>query len=105
MWQIFPASAFIVALTAENKLWEEAWKKNVILVSPTSLLFVVRIVVNLWTQEGQKRNFQEIARRGAELYDKLVGFVEELNAVGQRLEQAKDSYDSAHGSCAPGKEM
>jgi DNA recombination protein RmuC len=96
-------SAFIVALTTDNKLWEEAWKKNVILVSPTSLLFVVRIVANLWTQEGQKRNFQEIARRGAELYDKLVGFVEDLDAVGQRLEQAKDSYDSAHAKLCTGK--
>ncbi len=74
-----------------------------LLVSPTSLLFVVRIVANLWTQEDQKRNFQEIAQRGADLYDKLVGFVEDLKTVGQRLEQAKDSYDSAFTKLCTGK--
>jgi DNA recombination protein RmuC len=89
-------SAFIAGVASDNKLWEEAWKKNILLVSPTSLLFVVRIVANLWTQEDQKRNFQDIARRGAALYDKLVGFVEDLKSVGQRLEQAKGSYDSAY---------
>lgn len=96
-------SAFIVGVANDSKLWEEAWKKNVLLVSPTSFLFVVRIVANLWTQEGQKRNFQEIARRGAELYDKLVGFTEDLRTVGQRLEQARDSYETAYAKLCTGK--
>src|SRR5579875_2488995 len=96
-------SAFIDGVTNDRKLWEEAWKKNVLLVSPTSFLFVVRIVANLWTQEGQKRHFQEIARRGAELYDKLVGFTEDLRTVGQRLEQARDSYEAAYAKLCTGK--
>ena len=52
---------------------------------------------------GPEEKFQEIARRGAELYDKLVGFVEDLDAVGQRLEQAKDSYESAHAKLYTGR--
>jgi DNA recombination protein RmuC len=95
--------AFIVAVANDSKLWEEAWRKNVLLVSPTSLLFVVRIVANLWTQELQKRNVQEIVKRGAELYDKFVGFVEDLKTLGQRLTQAKDSYDSAYAKLSIGR--
>ena len=85
--------AFILAVANDSRLWQDAWQKNVLLVSPSSLLFVVRIVANLWRQELQKRNVQEIVKRGAELYDKLVGFVEDLKTVGQRLAQARDSYD------------
>lgn len=96
-------SAFIVGVANDTNLWEEAWKKNVLLVSPTSFLFVVRVVANLWTQEDQKQHFQEIARRGAELYDKLVGFTEDLRTVGQRLEQARDSYDGAYAKLCTGK--
>ncbi len=95
--------AFVVAVANDSKLWEEAWKKNVLLVSPSSLLFVVRIVTNLWTQELQKRNVQEIVRRGADLYDKLVGFVEDLRTLGQRLTQAKDTYDSAYSKLYTGR--
>lgn len=95
--------AFILAVTHDTKLWEDAWKKNVLLVSPSSLLFVIRIVANLWTQEAQRKHFQEIAGRGAVLYDKFVGFVEDLRAVGQGLEQAKEKYDAALSKLSEGK--
>ena len=58
-------------------------------------LFVVRTVAHLWRQEAQTRNAQEIAKRGAELYDHLVGFVTELEKVGKNLAQASDAYHSA----------
>jgi DNA recombination protein RmuC len=95
--------AFIVAVANDSKLWQEAWQKSVLLVSPSSLLFVVRIVANLWTQELQKRSVQDIFKRGAELYDKFVGFVEDLKTLGQRLTQAKDSYDSAYAKLSTGR--
>jgi len=95
--------AFILAVAKDSRLWQEAWQKNVLLVSPSSLLFVVRIVANLWRQELQKRSVQEIVKRGALLYDKLVGFVEDLETLGQALAQAKDSYDSAHSKLHTGK--
>lgn len=95
--------AFMLAVTHDRELFMEAWKKNVLLVSPSTLLFVVRTVAHLWRQEQQSRNAQEIARRGGELYDKLVGFVVDLDKVGERIRQAKESYDSAHGKLAAGK--
>jgi DNA recombination protein RmuC len=58
-------------------------------------LFVVRTVEHLWRQEAQSKNAQDIARRGAELYDRLCGFTEELEKVGQRLDQAQTSFQSA----------
>jgi DNA recombination protein RmuC len=66
-------------------------------------LFVVRTVANLWRQEQQNPNAQEIANRGAELYDKLVGFVEDLDQLGNRLNQAKDTSDKAYGKFTAGR--
>ncbi|MDD2408949.1 MAG: DNA recombination protein RmuC, partial [Tepidiphilus sp.] len=62
-----------------------------------------RTVAHLWRQEQQNQNAQEIAKRGAELYDKLAGFVADLQALGQRLEQARSEYDKAMGKLATGK--
>jgi len=87
--------AFMLAISHDSELWQDAWKKNVLLVSPSTLLFVVRTVAHLWRQEQQNRNAQDIASRGAELYDKLVGFVGDLENLGDKLDQAKRSYDGA----------
>jgi DNA recombination protein RmuC len=81
----------------------DAWNRNVLLVSPSTLLFVVRTVAHLWRQEAQSRNAQEIAKRGAELYDKFVGFVEDMNSLGNRLKQAQNEYDEAYGKLSSGR--
>ncbi|QTQ36332.1 putative DNA recombination protein [Aromatoleum petrolei] len=95
--------AFMLAVTHDRELFMDAWQKNVLLVSPSTLLFVVRTVAHLWRQEAQNRNAQDIAKRGAELYDKLVGFVEDLESVGNRLEQAQKAYHAAHNKLASGR--
>jgi len=95
--------AFMLAVTHDRDLFMDAWQRNVLLVSPSTLLFVVRTVAHLWRQEQQNQNAQEIARRGAELYDKFAGFVADLQALGQRLEQARSEYDKAMGKLATGK--
>jgi DNA recombination protein RmuC len=87
--------AFMLAISRDDKLWEQAWQRNVLLVSPSTLLFVLRTVASLWRQEQQKRNVEEIARRGAELYNKLAGFVADFTEIGKRLEQAQISYAGA----------
>jgi len=84
--------AFMTAVTHDAQLFMDAWDKNVLLVSPSTLLFVVRTVAHLWRQEAQNRNAQEIAKRGAELFDRLTAFVEDLDAVGKRLELAQQSF-------------
>lgn len=95
--------AFMLASTNDSRLFMDAWEKNVLLVSPSTLLFVVRTVAHLWRQEAQTRNAQDIAKRGAELYDKLSDFVKDLTGVGERLRQAQDAYDSAHKRLTTGK--
>ena len=95
--------AFMVGVTQDNKLFMDAWTKNVLLVSPSTLLFVVRTVAHLWRQEAQSRNAQDIAKRGAELYDRLSAFVGDLEKVGDRLKQAQDSYSDAFAKLTTNK--
>jgi DNA recombination protein RmuC len=95
--------AFMLAISHDSDLWQDAWKKNVLLVSPSTLLFVVRTVAHLWRQEQQNRNAQDIASRGAELYDKLVGFVEDLDSLGAKLQQAQKAYDGAYNKFTGGR--
>ncbi|MCB1988377.1 MAG: DNA recombination protein RmuC, partial [Burkholderiaceae bacterium] len=70
---------------------------------PSTLLFVVRTVAHLWRQEAQSRNAQEIAKRGAELYDRLAGFVDDLDKVGKNLGQAQDAYTKAYNKLSQNK--
>jgi DNA recombination protein RmuC len=95
--------AFMLALAHDGSLWQEAWSKNVLLVSRTTLLFVLRTVAHLWRQEQQTRNVQEIVRRGGELYDKLAAFAKDLQDVGRSLDAARSSYDEAQKKLATGR--
>jgi DNA recombination protein RmuC len=95
--------AFMLALARDARLWQEAWDKNILLVSPSTLLFVLRTVAHLWRQEQQKRNVQEIVRRGSELYDKLAAFAKDLTDVGRKLDDAKGAYDEAYKKLAEGR--
>lgn len=87
--------AFTVAVTHDSELFQHAWEKNVLLVCPSTLLFVVRTVANLWRQEDLSRNAKDISSQGAKLYEKLVGFVADLDDVGKRLEQAQQGFSDA----------
>jgi len=95
--------AFMLAVNSDEALFMEAWQRNVLLVSPSTLLFVVRTIAHLWRQEAQTRNAQDIARRGAELYDKLAAFVADLQKVGSKLKDAQSAYDDAEKRLSTGK--
>jgi DNA recombination protein RmuC len=95
--------AFLLALETDSDLWLDAWQKNILLVSPSTLLFVVRTVAHLWKQEDQSSNVREIADRGAQLYDKFAAFVEDLSCVGKELEQARGAYDAAFEKLTRGR--
>lgn len=95
--------AFMLSVTHDDALFMDAWQRNVLLVSPSTLLFVVRTIAHLWRQEAQTRNAQDIARRGAELYDKLAAFVADLQKVGAKLKEAQASYDEAEKKLASGR--
>ena len=95
--------AFLMALQEDEGLWRYAYEKEVLLVGPTTLLFVIRIVDNLWQQELQARSVQDVMNRGTELYDKFVGFVNDLEAVGKSLRGADASYTSAMKKLSEGR--
>jgi DNA recombination protein RmuC len=95
--------AFLTALHEDEGLWRYAYEKEVLLVGPTTLLFVIRIVDNLWQQELQARSVQDVMNRGAELYDKFVNFVSDLEAVGKSLRTADDSYGKAMKKLSEGR--
>lgn len=94
--------AFALAISSDIALWQEAWNKNVLIVSPSTLLFVIRTVAHIWRQERQNQNAQEIAERGGRLYDKFKSFVDDLEKVGERIRQTQDSYERARGKLCNG---
>jgi DNA recombination protein RmuC len=95
--------AFLTALHEDEGLWRYAYEKEVLLVGPTTLLFVIRIVDNLWQQELQARSVRDVMNRGAELYDKFVNFVADLEAVGKSLRNADISYVNAMKKLSEGR--
>ena len=94
--------AFLLAMQEGGDLWREAYESNVLLVGPTTLLFVIRIVDNLWQQELQTRNVADIVDRGTKLYEKFVGFVSDLTRVGESLRGADQSYQNAMSKLSTG---
>jgi len=87
--------AFLIALQSDEKVWFDAYQKKVLLCGPTTVLFVIRIVVDLWRQEQQARNVKDVMKRGQLLYDKFVGFVADMERIGKGIQQAKDIYGDA----------
>lgn len=95
--------AFMSAIEADNELFNQAFERNILLVSPSTLLVTLRTINNIWRHEKQNQNALLIARRGGELYDKLVGFVESLEDVGRHLRQADAAFDLAQRRLHTGK--
>lgn len=95
--------AFLLALQNDPDLWADAYKQGILLVGPTTLLYVIRIVHVLWQQERQARNVKEVMDRGAELYDKFVGFVSDMEAIGESLRRTDQSYTSAMKKLGEGR--
>ena len=96
-------SAFTLANSNDDDLWLKSFKQNILLASPSTLLYVLRIVDNLWRLENQSQNAAKISERGALLLDKLAGFTNDLTTIGDRLQQAQNSYDDAYNKLTAGK--
>ncbi|WP_114661582.1 DNA recombination protein RmuC [Polynucleobacter necessarius] len=95
--------AFLLALKTTPNLYQEALAKNIVLVCPSTLMATLRTVAHLWRQDHQNRNALEIAKQCGNLYDKFVGFVDDLEKLGQRLDQAQTSYHDAFNKLKTGK--
>jgi DNA recombination protein RmuC len=96
-------SAFALAIKDNEDLYNEAFDKNIIIVSTSTLLATLRTIANIWKQENQTQNAMEIARQGADLYDKFVGFVDDMVKVGNAMEKSKEHYKDAMNKLTQGK--
>ena len=95
--------AFLEALKTDTQLWKYAYDKNILLVSPTNLFAVLKIVADLWKVEQQNKNAVEIADKAGSLYDKFVGFIESFETVGKRITEAGNMFNVAHKQLQSGK--
>jgi DNA recombination protein RmuC len=96
-------AAFSAALQAEPTLFQEAFDRNIVIVSPTTLLATLRVIDSLWKQERQSQNAREIAERAGWLYDKFVLFIQDLDEVGNRLQQLDKAYSAARNKLVEGR--
>jgi DNA recombination protein RmuC len=87
--------AFLLALQNDENLWADAYRQGILLVGPTTLLYVIRIVNVLWQQELQARSVQDVMDRGTALYEKFVGFVTDMESIGKGIRSADQSYANA----------
>lgn len=92
---LWSEAAFSAALQADSDLFHYAWQRNIAIVSPTTIWANLKTIASLWRTEQQSRNAEEIARQGADLYDKLVGFVDDLLLTSKKIEEVKRAHDDA----------
>ena len=96
-------AAFSLAVQQDNSLFAEAFSRNIVIVAPSTLLATLRTIQNIWRYEQQSKNAQQIAVKAGALYDKFVGFVQDLELVGSRLRSVQTAYDDAHRKMKSGK--
>ncbi|MDR2121016.1 MAG: DNA recombination protein RmuC [Tannerella sp.] len=95
--------AYLTAIQHEQSLWADAYKKRILLISPTNLIACLKLMADLWKREMQSRNAQEIVRRGDLLYEKFVSFVSTLEDVGKHIARTQQSYENAVGQLKTGR--
>lgn len=95
--------AYMLAVQKDTSLWERAYKSRIILISPTNIIAVIKLVSDLWKREMQSKHAQEIAKQGAALYDKFALFLETLDDVGNHIRKTQMAYDKASNQLKLGK--
>ncbi len=88
-------SAFMLAMENNRELFSEAFDKNIVIVTPSTLLVTLKTIQNIWRYEKQNKNSQEIAKRVGDLYDKFVNFTDSLQEIGTSLDKAKQSFETS----------
>ncbi len=95
--------AFSAAVQSDSTIFTSAFEKNIVMVSPSTLLASLRTIENIWKYENQGRNAREIARRAGMLYDKFIGFITDLEDIGKALDNAHKSHEKAFNKLSTGK--
>lgn len=96
-------SAFAIALNEDTSLYNKAFEKNIVIVTPSTLLATLRTIDSMWTNQKQQENALEIARQAGALYDKFEGFVTDLVKIGKKMDEAKVEYQGAMNKLVDGK--
>lgn len=95
-------SAYMLALEEDSNFFNETIKQNIMVVGPSTLLVTLRTIEYIWRNERQEQNAQEIAKKAADLYDKFVGFVDDMEDIGKQISKTQKSYDSAMNKLSTG---
>ncbi len=95
--------AFAIVLQVDDTIYNKAFEKNIVIVTPTTLLATLRTIDTMWTNEKQQKNAIEIARQAGALYDKFEGFIADLTRVGKKMDDAKKEYSSAMNKLVDGR--
>ena len=96
-------SSFSLAIQTEIELFNFAWDKKIVIVSPTTLLATLRTISSIWKQERQVQNAQEIAKQGAALYDKFEGFLKDFEKMETHMKLLNTDYDEAKKKLTSGR--
>ena len=99
---LFVESAFALALNEDTSLYNKAFEKNIVIVTPSTLLATLRTIDSMWTNQKQQENALEIARQAGALYDKFEGFVADLVKVGNKIKDSNTEYDNAMSKLVDG---
>lgn len=95
-------SSFGIAVQQDAELFNYAWDRKVVIVSPSTLLGTLRTIASIWKQERQNRNVLEIARLSGSMYDKFVGFLTDMEAIGRNIKLSQDAYEKALNKLSTG---
>jgi DNA recombination protein RmuC len=95
--------AYLLAIQNDSNLWEYAYNKKVVLMSPTNLISALRLSLDLWKRENQVKNVQDIIKRGTSLYEKIAGFTDTFLRIGDSLTGLQKDYDKAYGQLSTGR--
>jgi DNA recombination protein RmuC len=96
-------SSFSIAVQLDGELFNYAWDKKVVIVSPSTLLATLRTIASMWKQERQNRNVLEIARLSGDMYDKFVGFLGDMDSIGKNITYTQNAYNSAINKLSDGR--
>ncbi|MCB9186617.1 MAG: DNA recombination protein RmuC [Flavobacteriales bacterium] len=96
-------SSFSLSVRADDELFNFAWDKRIVIVSPSTLLATLRTVASIWKQDRQTKNALDIAEKSGRLYDKFVGFVEDMQKIGDRLQSTQKVYDEGMKKLTEGR--
>jgi DNA recombination protein RmuC len=95
-------SSFGIAVQKDAEIFNYAWDRKVVIVSPSTLLATLRTISSIWKQERQNRNVLEIARLSGSMYDKFVGFLTDMESIGRNIKMSQDAYDKAINKLSTG---